>query len=201
MGTGGVSAPIRCCRCEAELPREAIEARDGAICPACNSRVIVRAFPAILARSEAVSPEAIQAGEGEATCFFHPAKTAAASCSRCGRFMCQLCRVEFRGEDWCPECLSSGIKKKRITTLENHRTLYDTVALSITILPFPFFWFLTFLSAPVALYVAIRYWKAPLSIVRRTKIRFVAAIVLAATQIISWALLLVYLVAMIGAKG
>ena len=201
MGTGGDSAPIRCCRCEAELPREAIEALDGAICPACNSRVIVRVFPAILAKPEVVLPEAIQAGEGEATCFFHPSKTAAATCSRCGRFLCQLCRVDFRGEDWCPECLSSGIKKRRITTLENHRTLYDSIALGITILPLPFFWFLTFLSAPAAIYVAIRYWKAPLSIVRRTRIRFVAAILLAAAQITCWAVLVVYLVARIGAKG
>ena len=200
MGDGEVSAPIRCCRCDAGLPREAIEARYGAICPACTSEVIVRTFPAILAMPEVVSPEAIQAGEGEATCFFHPGKTAAVACSRCGRFLCQLCRVEFRGEDWCPECLSSGIQKRRITTLENHRTLYDSVALAIAVFPLLIFWFMTFLSAPVALYVAIRYWNAPLSIVRRTKLRFIVAILLSLAQLVSWALLVAYLVASIGSR-
>ncbi len=200
MRAWDVSTPIHCCRCDAELPREAIEARDGAICPACNSEVMVRAFPAILTKPEVVSPAAIQAGEGEATCFFHPGKTAAVSCSRCGRLVCQLCRVEFRGEDWCPECLSSGIQKKKIATLENHRTLYDSIALGMTILPFPFFWPFTILTAPAALYVAVRYWKAPLSIVRRTKMRFIAAILLALAQLTAWAWLIVYLVARAGLR-
>jgi hypothetical protein len=161
---------------------------------------MVRAFPAILTKPEVVSPEAIQASEGEATCFFHPAKTAAVSCSRCGRFLCQLCRVEFRGEDWCPECLSSGIKKKRIATLENHRTLYDSMALAIAVLPIALLWPLTFISAPVALYVAVRYWRAPQSIVRRTKIRFIAAILLALTQLVFWAVMVVYLAAILTAR-
>jgi DNA-directed RNA polymerase subunit RPC12/RpoP len=200
MGAWEVAIPIQCCRCNAELPREAIEARDGAICPNCNSEVMVRAFPAILTKPEVVSPAAIQAGEGEATCFFHPGKTAAAPCSRCGRFLCQLCKVEFRGEDWCPECLSSGMQKKKIATLENHRTLYDSIALAMTILPWPFFWPFTIFIAPAALYVTVRYWNAPLSILRRTKIRFVAAIVLALAQIAGWIWLVVFLVARAGAR-
>ena len=195
-----VSTPIHCGRCEAELPREAIEARDGAICPTCNSGVMVRVFPAILTKPEIVSPAAIQAGEGEATCFFHPGKTAAVACSRCGRFLCQLCRVEFRGEDWCPECLSSGIKRKRIATLENHRTLYDSIALGMVLLPLPLLWWATIVSAPAALYVSVRYWKAPLSIVRRTKIRFLAAMLLGAAELVAWVWLIVYLVAIAGAR-
>jgi DNA-directed RNA polymerase subunit RPC12/RpoP len=195
-----VSIPIRCGRCEAELPREAIEARDGAICPSCNAAVMVRVFPAILTKPQLVSPAAIQAGEGEATCFFHPGKTAAVACSRCGRFVCQLCRVEFRGEDWCPECLSSGIQKKRIATLENHRTLYDSIALAIAILPMPLLWWLTIVSAPAALYISVRYWKAPLSILRRTRMRFIAAIVVAAAELVAWVWFIVYLVASARAK-
>jgi DNA-directed RNA polymerase subunit RPC12/RpoP len=200
MWAWGVSTPIHCGRCEAELPPEAIEPRDWAICPACSSEVIVRAFPAILTKPEVVSPAAIQAGEGEAACFFHPGKTAAVPCSRCGRFLCQLCRVEFRGEDWCPECLSSGIKKKRIATLENHRTLYDSIALGLAILPLPFFWPLTIATAPAALYVALRYWKAPLSVVRRTRIRFVVAMVFAVAQIAAWTWFIAFAVASIGKR-
>lgn len=45
----------------------------------------------------------------------------------------------------------------------------------------------------MALFVAIRYWNAPRSLVRRTRIRFVAAIVLAVLQIAGWGLLFVFL--------
>ena len=43
----------------------------------------------------------------------------------------------------------------------------------------------------MALFVAIRYWKAPPSILRRTKIRFVAAIIIALLQIAGWAALFI----------
>jgi hypothetical protein len=91
----------------------------------------------------------------------------------------------LKGDHFCPACLESGKIKGTIKTLENSRTRYDSVALSLSILPLLVF-FLTFITAPIALYVAIRYWNAPLSIVHRNKFRYVVAIVLATTQIAAW---------------
>ena len=65
------------------------------------------------------------------------------------------------------------------------RTLYDAIALSLAILPLLIFYF-TIVTAPIALYLAIRYWNAPLSIVHRTKLRLVLAALLATAQIVGW---------------
>jgi hypothetical protein len=46
----------------------------------------------------------------------------------------------------------------------------------------------TLLTAPAALFMSIRYWKAPTSIIPRTKIRFMVAMFFAVTQIVGWAL-------------
>jgi hypothetical protein len=58
----------------------------------------------------------------------------------------------------------------------------------------PLFIFFSVLTAPIAIFTAIKYWKTPLSIVSRTKIRYVAAIILAGLQIAGWAWLILYLV-------
>ena len=47
-------------------------------------------------------------------------------------------------------------------------------------------WPFTFLTAPAALYLALRYWKRPLSVVRRTRWRYIAAIAIALAQIAAW---------------
>ncbi len=196
-----VANPIRCPRCSAALPPEAIEATETALCPSCGAGVRVRSFPAILARPEAILPAEIAAGADDATCFFHPGKAAAVACARCGRFVCRLCQVDLRGETLCPECITSGMAKKKIVALENHRVCYDSIALALAILPVLFVWFLSFFSAAAALYVAIRHWKAPLSIVGRTKMRFVAAILLATGELALWVWWVAYAISHLGTKG
>jgi hypothetical protein len=87
--------------------------------------------------------------------------------------------------------LETGRTKGKIKSLENQRTLYDSIALSLAIYPIlaiiP-----TIVTAPIALYIAIRRWNAPQSIVHRSKIRYVLAIVLAATEILVWVVYIVY---------
>jgi DNA-directed RNA polymerase subunit RPC12/RpoP len=196
-----VANPIRCSRCSAALPPEAIEATEIALCPHCGAGVLVHAFPAILAKPAAILPAEIAAGEGEATCFFHPAKTAVVACARCGRFVCRLCQMDLRGEALCPECITSGMAKKKIAVLENHRVCYDSIALAVAVWPVLFLWFLSFFSAAAALYIAIRHWKSPLSILGRTKVRFVAAILLATGELGLWVWWVAYAISRLGTKG
>jgi hypothetical protein len=75
--------------------------------------------------------------------------------------------------------------------------MYDTIALALAVLPVVTlaFWFLTIITAPMALFVAIRYWNAPRSLVRRTKIRYVLAMILATLQMAGWGLGIYYLTA------
>src|SRR6185369_8347066 len=99
-------------------------------------------------------------------------------CDVCGRFLCALCDVDLNGQHVCPACLTSGKQKGRLTHLENRRVLYDNIALGLALLPIvlgP----LALFTSPAAIYVVIRYWNAPSSILPRTKARMILALVFA----------------------
>jgi hypothetical protein len=161
-------------------------------CRFCDAELQVEVFPALLReRASTNIGEAILV-EGESSCFYHSDRKAVLPCQACGRFMCALCDCDLHGQHFCPTCLDVGKTKGKIKNLENHRTLYDTIALSLTVLPFLtiVFWFLSTITAPLAIFVALRYWNAPRSIVRRTKARYVIAIILASVEIAGWGLLI-----------
>ncbi len=188
-----MNAPlIQCPGCQAWLLDGAFNQPELSPCPACGVPLQIEVFPALFrGRSVGQSGETIMI-EGEASCFYHPQKKAVLPCQGCGRFLCALCDCEFNGQHFCPACLEAGKAKGKIKNLENQRTLYDSIALSLALLPLLIYYF-TLVTAPMALFVAIRYWNAPRSLVRRTRIRFVAAIVLAVLQIAGWGLLFVFL--------
>jgi hypothetical protein len=170
--------PVPCARCQAPLPNHFFVTSNWVPCPSCGAEVTVRVFPALF-----TGPQAQATGEaslaGEAGCFYHPEKRAVVTCHQCGRFLCALCRVEFKGQEWCPGCLETSSRKRKGVDFENHRILYDSAALAFATFPFLLFFWPSVVGAPLALYVSIRYWKAPGSILPRTKFRFLLAGVLA----------------------
>lgn len=64
--------------------------------------------------------------------------------------------------------------------------LYDNMALYLAVIPMMFI-FPTILTAPAVLFITLRYWKAPASLIPRTKIRFITAFFLAGCQLLGWA--------------
>jgi len=128
----------------------------------------------------------------ESSCFYHPQKKAVRPCDGCGRFLCALCNCELLGQHFCPASLEAGKSKKKIQKLENQRTRYDSIALSLAVLPMLIFYF-TIITAPMALFVAIRYWNAPASLVGQNRLRSIAAILLALLQIGGWITLIFFL--------
>jgi hypothetical protein len=167
---------------------------DLAPCPACGVPVQVEIFPALFRpAARGRDGEALMV-EGESSCFYHPQKKAVVPCQGCGRFLCALCDCELHGEHFCPACLEVGRQKGRITRLENQRTLYDGIALSLAVLPLLVFYF-TVITAPIAIFIAIRHWNTPRSIVHRTRIRLVVAIILAVLQIVGWGVAAYFLMA------
>jgi hypothetical protein len=187
-----LTSRLFCTNCNGGIPEEEWNTPDMRICPACEAPFRVFAFPALLQGPRAIE-SAQHVLEGEATCFYHPRKKAVTPCDRCGRFLCALCEIDFRGEHWCPACLESGQRKRTVRTLENSRTNYDSIALALATLPIITIWLPVFCS-PVAVYLAIRYWNAPASIVPRTRIRYWLALVLAGSQIIAIVWLVTYLI-------
>jgi hypothetical protein len=136
------------------------------------------------------SPASGAAGEtvrqqGQAECYYHPGKQAVIHCSACGRLLCSLCEIELDGHILCMRCIESGHSNQKIRSLENHRILYSNIALALSIIP-ALFVFPTLITGPAAIYVALRYWKAPGSIVKRMRWRSVLAIFFGAGQVAAW---------------
>jgi hypothetical protein len=179
--------PLQCPKCQ-----RTIEFIGGwQTCPRCEATVEIEVFPAFFKETAPGQTGEAVLLDGESSCFYHPEKKALLHCDGCGRFVCALCDCELRGAHFCPRCLEAGKTKGKIRNLESSRVLYDTIALALVLLPVItlFFWVLTLVTAPVALFVAIRYWNAPQSIVRRTKLRYVLAIALATLEMGGWAIL------------
>jgi hypothetical protein len=179
------STALNCTKCRSPLT-DALFNQGGALpCPACGAQLQIEVFPALF-RPVATgrSAEAILI-EGESSCFYHPQKKAVTPCDGCGRFLCALCDCELHGQHFCPACLDTGRKKGRIKQLENQRTLYDSVALGLAVLPMLFI-YPTIITAPAVIYIVIRFWNLPRSIVHRSKARYVAALVIAFLQIAGW---------------
>lgn len=186
------SGLVLCLSCGGHLPADFENADGFAPCPNCQNRVRVFAFPALrrMGTSTAAAP-AIESGE--ASCFYHPAKQALVTCDTCGRFLCALCDVDIGQSHCCPACLESGKRKGKLEVVQNRSVLYDGLALALAFAPL-LFWPLTVVTAPAALFVVVRYWRKPLSILPRTRIRFVIAALFALAQICGWAVLGYYLI-------
>ncbi|MBW1988386.1 MAG: hypothetical protein JRI97_02455 [Deltaproteobacteria bacterium] len=139
---------------------------------------MTRVFPALLNRPESVSGPLAEEGEG--SCFFHPKKRAQSVCSRCGRFVCALCEVPAKDGVLCPTCLA-GKNAAGEDDIARQGTLYDSLALALAGIPLLFV-FPVVVTAPAAMVMSIRYWKRPLSPVRRSRWRFVLAMALSAAE-------------------
>ena len=162
-------------------------------CAVCQAPLSVWTFPALYrASTPASTGESVQT-ESESTCYFHPQKRAAESCEKCGRFLCALCDIELDGNHFCPGCTAQGTATGSIQRLENRRILYGPLSFMLAALPL-FFAIVTIVTAPAAIYVAIRYWKAPMSLVRPGRVSFIAAILLAVIELVAWAVIITALV-------
>ena len=183
----------QCSNCRAFLSKDELNQSEPRPCPACKTPILVDFFPAYF-RPPAVG----QVGErlvleDEASCFYHPEKRAAQHCAACGRFLCSLCDCELQSQHYCPNCLETGRVKGRIRNLENQRIRYDQVALSLAILPIITVYF-TLATAPLVLYLVCRHWKSPLSLVHRSRWRFVVAAIIALLQIAGWGVVMYFIV-------
>ncbi|HXT10816.1 MAG TPA: hypothetical protein VN873_04570 [Candidatus Angelobacter sp.] len=185
-----MTASIQCPNCHGPLPDGAFNQPELSPCPSCEAPLQVEVFPAFfrkIASGQNAEPVLI---EGESSCFYHLEKKAVRPCDSCGRFLCALCDCELNGQHFCPACLEVGKSKGKIRNLENRRTRYDVMALYLAILPILFFYF-TIVTAPATLFIVIRYWNAPQSIVRRYRFRTILAGVLALLEIAGWIILFV----------
>jgi hypothetical protein len=179
---------ISCPKCHTALPEFFFNQGTPSPCPGCSAPLQVEVFPALY--KPAVQGQAGETilVEGEASCFYHPQKRASVPCAACGRFLCALCDVELNDQHLCPVCLETGRKKGKLAQLETKRTLYDSSALLLSILPVICMWPVSLATAPAAIFLAIYSWYQPASILPRTRIRSYVAILFGSLQLAAWAL-------------
>jgi len=172
-------AGLRCAVCDEVIDRS-VWNDAVTFCARCQEPLQARVYPAAFRAASVTRVDAAEEGI-EAACFQHASNKAIAACARCGRFMCAVCDIEIDREHICPVCLESGARQGTIQNLDNRRTLYDSIAFALATLPV-FTIYLPIFTAPAAVYLSIRYWRAPLSILPRTRWRFVLAALFGATQ-------------------
>jgi hypothetical protein len=190
-----MKAAASCTRCKAELPPGFINAGEFQECSSCKSKIKVEVFPALFRPLERGRSGEALIIESDASCFYHPQKQAAVVCGACGRFVCSLCDVDVEGQHLCPPCLEAHHKQGKIKSLESRRILNDTVALHLALVSILIF-YISFITAPLALYWAIKHRNSPSSILRRSRFRWVFAVILSSIIILAWiALVIVVLVA------
>jgi len=93
----------------------------------------------------------------------------------------------------CPRCF------EKTENVEPQRTMYDSMALAVSTFPMLLFW-PALIGAPWALFLVIRRWNAPSSIVPRTKIRFVLAALFAVAEI-GFFIFVIYMMTQVAMRG
>lgn len=126
----------------------------------------------------------------EAGCFFHPARVAVFTCSRCGRFLCPLCRISWPGGDICTACLEAERNADGVR-FASSRFHFDSLALALSTVPV-LTWIFSMFSAPIALGLAVFTWRRECSIAPRSKLRFALAILFSTCTIAGWVIFWMY---------
>ncbi len=186
-----MSARLPCGNCGVAIRPEYWNDPEGTMCDGCSEPVLAVAFPAWGHQTAVALPEGV-AAEGESSCFHHPASRAVMACESCGRFLCALCDMDLDGRHLCPGCLERGVNDKA-PGLDDRRVLYDSMALHLATWPMLMFYMIIF-TAPAAVYLAIRHWNTPTSILPRTRARLWIALVLASLQMLAIASLVIFLI-------
>ena len=185
---------IACPECGFELREAFFESPDYRACQVCGGEVSVLPFPACFIAPRSITAADLTRTDEDAGCFHHESKKAVHSCTRCGKFLCALCSSGVGSDILCPECLVAGELHASDTRLERERVLYDSIALTAAIAP-AFTISFTIFGAPAAIYLALRYWRYPTSIVRRFRWRRYVALLIALAEMAFWIFILVTAIA------
>jgi hypothetical protein len=89
----------RCPSCDYPLPAD--RERLGARCPNCRDPLYE-------------PPERVgrPAREGEGSCAVHEAVETVGVCARCGNYLCEVCRTQWRGQIVCGACVQRALESK-----------------------------------------------------------------------------------------
>lgn len=195
---------VRCSSCGSGMADALFQRTGAALCPACGREVHASLLPALF-KTPALQPPALPEeppAPGEAVCFYNPDRRATKVCDHCGVFVSEAWAAKWGAQTVCLKCLEDLRSKHKDTRFEAKRTLWDNVALFLAVGPwvlalmfvatlllygFAFFCILlTLVTAPAAVFIALRYWNAPRSLVPRGRGRLAWALGLSLLQVGGW---------------
>lgn len=165
---------VNCLKCGEKFKLPQINTGKEEQCALCGVSARVDVYPALSKKPSVQSRSEFLEADDKAGCFFHPQKKAVVTCSSCGRFLCGLCDIEMDGKHLCPKCLDTAASNDKDVSLAHRLMLYDNIALFLSLVLLMFS-FMAFITVPIIFYIIIRYWKTPLSLTGRTRIRFIIA--------------------------
>jgi hypothetical protein len=123
-------------------------------CPRCGRTYLAAPFTPPEPRRPAVESLAAAGPAGAVPCGRHAGNAAVATCSRCGVFMCTLCRIEADGQDLCPACFDRLSSEGVLWTARTRVRDYRGLSLAAGLLGF--FCFAGILTGPLTLYLVYR---------------------------------------------
>lgn len=180
---------VLCPHCQSALPVNQVRAQGAAcVCLRCRCSVTVALFPALLSQQARAVPPLPEAPlqEGEAACFYSPARRATSECSHCGVLISSLWAAQWGSGTVCLKCLDHLRAKSQDSRFESKRTMWDNVCLAVALVPFSLvLYFAVFITAPAAFIMGLWHWKKPRSMVPRGPWRMVLALLLALAQLIA----------------
>lgn len=167
---------MTCPSCQSLLPAEAINTDYAIACPACEKTIAAWRFP----RADYHEPpvmlgERITDDSEEAGGFYQPDRKAVAICDACGVFVSPLHAVAVGEQTICPRCIEREQNDPDSTHLLRERIRYDHLAILLSLGVLIMMWPLLIISAPIALYLVVRHYRRPGSIVQRSKTGFIIA--------------------------
>lgn len=197
-------ALVKCSSCGGGIHTSLFHEGGTVSCPLCQRTLHAFLLPALYKPAVSAPPSLPDdpPAPGEATCFYNPSRRATKCCDHCGVYVSEAWAAHWGTQTVCLKCLEELRSKNSDIRFESKRVLWDNIALSFAIGPWflmvacwvtlIFYWLsfliliLTVLTAPAAIFIALRYWQAPRSLVPRGRGRLVWAILLGVLQLLGW---------------
>ena len=151
--SGAYSGPA-CPRCGAALDLTFLEPGEQ-ICPTCLDPYFATPFHPSEPRRPTIERLAEAGPGGAIPCGVHAGNAAMANCSRCGVFMCALCRIEIDGQEFCPSCFDRLTSEGVLSSARTRFRDYQGLSLSLGVLGL-LLCFFGVLTGPLTLYTVFR---------------------------------------------
>jgi len=186
------TATISCPRCRGVLSVAGFVEGIEVPCPHCTAPLGLAIFPRLF-RAPVKTDHSHPAASGEAACTFFPQLRADHICEECGCFLSHRAAVQWGGAPLCLPCLHRLREERQDPAYVARVNRYDNRALALVTWLAP----VSFITAPGAIFLLLRYRKAPRGFAGGNGARWWIAFVLASALLLGWLTLLVVWLALV----